>query len=215
MTEVQIQQPKALAPRRLEQTESLQSLNHWISVVKNYYRRCSFYSYFLKPNLTWDNSDSRGFRVAETTGLKRSPEILAADLQGFLQCIGNYLPFDYVADKLDQETTNLQSVWDIIFEIYDVEITTANFLDYATMERNDQETYRGFFNRLVGFVRQHLPRQALEAEGVRSPQDGETLTIGLLDTITVHWLLSIDKRLVKIIKTEYSTELKTKRMFSS
>ena len=34
----------------------------------------------------------------------------------------------------------------------------------------------------------------------------------LLDVITIHWLLSIDKRLLTIVKTEFSTELKTKRI---
>ena len=69
-----------------------------------------------------------------------------------------------------------------------------------------------FFNRLVGFVRQHLPRKAHSAEGVSSPNDGEGLTIALLDSITIHWLLSIDSRLVSIIRTEFATELKTKRI---
>ena len=47
MSESTHTQPKALAPRKLEQTETLQTLNHWRSVLKNYYRRCQFYGYFL------------------------------------------------------------------------------------------------------------------------------------------------------------------------
>ena len=180
-------------------------------MFKNFYRRCTYYSYFLQPGLTWGADTERGFQ-AETTGLKRTPEILAADLEGFLQCLASYLPFDYVADKLVSETTNLQSAFDIIYEIYDVEINTTHFLDYASMVRNPQETYRGYYNRLVGFVRQHLPREQFTAEGVQSPARGETLFIGLLDAITIHWLISIDKRLVNIIKTEFSADLKTKRI---
>ena len=136
MTELQYTQPKALAPRRLEQVETLQSLNHWKAIFKNYYRRCQFYSYYLQPNLIWDSSETRGFTVDERTGLKRTPELLAADLEGFLQCIGSYLPFDYVSDKLLTETTSLESVWDVIYEIYDVEINSTHFLDYVNMTRN-------------------------------------------------------------------------------
>ena len=65
---------------------------------------------------------------------------------------------------------------------------------------------------MVGFARQHLPREEMEAEGITSPAAGEKLTIGLLDAIAVHWLLSIDKRLVSIIKTEFSSDLKVKRL---
>ena len=205
--------PRALAPRRLDQQETLSSLNHWKATFQNYYRRCQFNSYFLQPGLTWNSSENNGgFTEDESSGLKRTPQVLAQDLEGFLQCLGGYLPFDYVPDKLIAESTDLKSVWNIIYEIYDVEINTTHFLDYASMTREANETYRGFFNRLVGFVRQHLPAQKFEAEGVKCSTVGETLTIGLLDAVTIHWLNSIDKRLVKIIKTEFSAELKYKRI---
>ena len=211
MSEIQFSQPRALVPSRLDQQETLNSLNHWTATFKNFYRRCQYYGFFLQPGLTWTSDGDRGL-PAETTGLKRTSSVLASDLEGFLQCLGGYLPFDYVSDKLNSESTSLQSAWDIIYEIYDVEVNTTHFLDYATMSKDPQETYRGFFNRLVGFVRQHLPREKYEAEGVKCTSSGEILTIGLLDAITIHWLNSIDRRLIKIIKTEFSTELKSKRI---
>ena len=87
-------------PRKLEQQESLQTLNQWTSVFRNYYRRCPFYGYFLQPGVTWTADPDRGFTQNETTGLKRSPQVLAADLDSLLECIGSFLPFDYVAEKL-------------------------------------------------------------------------------------------------------------------
>ena len=193
MTDQVHNQPRALAPRKLEQRETLNSLNHWKTVFLNYYRRCPYYGGFLRPGLTWTNNDNRGFTTDETDGLRRTPAILASDLEGFLSCLGSYLPFDYVSDKLNNESTSLATAWNIIYEIYDAEIDTTTYLDYALMTKNPEETYRGFFNRLVGFVRQHLPQQQVEAEGVSSPRAGEALTISLLDSIAVHWLLSIDR----------------------
>ena len=163
MTDMTHNQPRALAPRRLEQQETLQNLNHWRGVLLNYFRRCQYYSYFLQPGLTWRLTGNRGF-TAELTGLKRSPEILKADLEGFLECIANYLPFDYVANKLKTQATSMTDVWNIIYEIYDAELNTTHYLDYATMRREPQETYRNFFNRLVGFVQQHLPQSEISAE---------------------------------------------------
>ena len=161
-------QPRALAPRRLDQQETLQSLNHWRSVFRNYYRRCPYYGLFLLPSTRWTSSGNRGFTSAEQTGLKRDPATLAADLEGFLDCIGSYCPFDYIGQKLREESTNIQNVWDILYEIYDLEISTSNFLDYALMSREPEESYRSYFNRLVGFVRQHLPKTEIQAEGVTS-----------------------------------------------
>ena len=188
MTELTHNQPRALTPRRLDQQETLQSLNHWKGVFKNYYRRCQYNSYFLQPGLTWNSTNNRGFTATEPTGLKRSPAVLAEDLGGFLDCIASYLPHDYVADKLRNESTSLDSVWNILYEIYDAEVDTTHYLDYANMTREPQETYRNFYNRLVGFVRQHLPRTRVEAEGVRSPEGGEKLSISLLDSIYRHSL---------------------------
>ena len=120
-------QPRALQPRRLDQIESLQSMNHWRSVFRNFYRRCPYYGLFLLPSTTWDSSPSRGFQEDEATGLKRDVATLAADLEGFLDCVGSYCPFDYVGEKLKNETTCIQSVWDTLYEIYDLEISTSNF----------------------------------------------------------------------------------------
>ena len=212
MSEISVTQPRTLLPRRLDQQETLNSLNQWVITFKNFYRRCNFYSYFLQPGVTWNkNARDRGFS-AETSGLNRSAEILGSDLEGFLQTLSSFLPFDYVAAKLCSETTDMKSVWKVIYEIYDLEITSSNFLDYATMTKLQDESYRGFYNRLVGFVRQHLPQSSYEADGVVSTDTGEELSISLLDTVAIHWLLAIDKRLISIVKTELATDLKTKRI---
>ena len=52
----------------------------------------------------------------------------------------------------------------------------------------------------------------MEAKGVGSPEGGEKLSISLLDSIAIHWLITIDRRLINIVKTEFSSELKTKRI---
>ena len=64
----------------------------------------------------------------------------------------------------------------------------------------------------MGFVQQHLPTTRLSAEGVNSPPNGEVMSIGLLDSIAIHWLITIDKRLINIVKTEFATQLKTHRL---
>ena len=106
----QSQQPRALVPRKLEQQESLQTLNQWRTVIKNYFWHCQYYSFFLQPGVNWNNEINRGFTTNEQTGLKRTPAQLASDLEGFLECLGSYLPFGYVPEKLLQETSNMTTV---------------------------------------------------------------------------------------------------------
>ena len=100
MTKLIQNQPRSLATRIVEQPETLQTLNNWKMVFKNFYRRCPFYGHFLQPGITWTNELNKGFVNNEPTGLKRSPEVLAADWIGFLICVGSYLPFDYLSKKL-------------------------------------------------------------------------------------------------------------------
>ena len=104
--------PKTLAPRRLDYKETLNSLNQWRTVFRNYYRRCPYYGQFLLPTASWDNSPTRGLR-AETDGLQRDVPTLVSDLEGFLDCVASFLPFDYISEKLKQESTSISSVWDL------------------------------------------------------------------------------------------------------
>ena len=108
----------------------------------------------------------------------------------------------------ERETLQTLNPWKNTF----VNINTVNFLDFATMSRNSGETYQNYYNRLVGFVRQHLPTSRIEAEGVKSPDTGEKLSITLLDTIAIYWLNNIDRRLGGLIKTEFAPQLKHKRL---
>ena len=80
------------------------------------------------------------------------------------------------------------------------------------MVKEPDETYRSFYNRLVGFFRQHLPKEEMEVKGIVVPRTGEKFTVALLDSVAIHWLSSIDKKLINIVKTEFSTELKTKHL---
>ena len=73
----------------------------------------------MQPGISWTDGTNRGFTANEQSGLKRTPSVLAADLEGLLECLGSYLPFDYVSDKLKSESTDMNSAWAIIYEIYD------------------------------------------------------------------------------------------------
>ena len=59
-------------PRHLKDEESIESLTHWWTVFRNYYRRDKYVGGFLVSTAKWDPSkDYYGFED-EATGLKRS-----------------------------------------------------------------------------------------------------------------------------------------------
>ena len=210
-------QPKVQQPRKLEETETVQKLNAWKLQFRNFYRSCDVMAIFLDPATKGDpTKDNYGFEE-EASGAKRSAAVLKEDLLGFFATVAGFMPNDYVHDKLVSETTCVEDVWTIVYEIFDADIHPGKFLGFAKLTKDPAETYRNFWNRLVGFVRQHAAQNprgepAITAEGATVPAEGDTLTVTLLDLITVHWLTSIDRRLLTIVQTEFATQLKTKRL---
>ena len=57
-----------------------------------------------------------------------------------------------------------------------------------------------------------LKRGGGGGRGARKSVNRKLPSICLLDAVTIHWLLAIDKRLISIVKTELATDLKSKRM---
>ena len=134
MTEQVHHQPRAPVPQKLEQTETLQSLSHLEECIYQFLLLMSVLRVLPNTGINWNNTENRGF-TRETRGLKRTEQTLAADLEGFLSCLARYLPFDYAVKKLFDESTSMNSVWEIIYEIYGAEVNTVNFLDYASMQQ--------------------------------------------------------------------------------
>ena len=48
--------------------------------------------------------------------------------------------------KLINESTCIEKVWEIMHEIYDAELNTVNCLDFASMAREENETYQIIHN---------------------------------------------------------------------
>ena len=209
--------PKSNQPRKLEAQEDTQSLNQWQSTFRSYYRSCERYGYFFRAGFVWDpRAENWGITAAETEGKKRPVEVLCQDLQDFLANLGSYLPYNYAAKKLLKVPTSLATVWETIYDIYDADITAASFMDFVHITKNEAESYRSYWERLVDHVRDHLavsppaPAAVIKVDEATAPRgNGEELTVTLLDLITVCWLQNINPRLVSIVQREYHTELKS------
>ena len=80
---------KAPPPRPLSQQETLDSLEHWKAIFRNYYRRDSSYKQFLKKNCSWD---SKKPHYGLTQLDNEDPEDRAEDLVDFLNILSGFLP---------------------------------------------------------------------------------------------------------------------------
>ena len=105
-TRTVVTQSKLPIPRQLLDTETFESLKHWKNCFRNFYRRDSYFAYFLRSNTKWDpTAENYGFTTnSETDGLRRLPiDLRDDDLIAFLNIAG-FLSLEI--NKLNKKSIN-------------------------------------------------------------------------------------------------------------
>ena len=184
------------------ENETYDSLKHWQSHFRNYFRRDECYSVFL--NAEWDYSeDDYGPEPIDNDPLRIDASRLTADLDNFLHIIAGYL-----TTRIVEDTTSINDVWKVFAEIYNCEITSETLLDFASFKRLENEGYRQLFERMVDHVRRHLAGPNVRVASLSTGARGDTMSISLMNVIAVHWLNVINPQLIPVVKVEYSVELR-------
>ena len=192
-------------PRQLTKTETLDSLSHWVSCVRNYFRRSPQFQIFFKRTTAWDCSKQNyGFSTPNA-------EDEADNLEALLDTISSFLPGPYITNQITKNTVNIQSVWDIIWDHYGVKPSQSSFFDYVKISRSSDERYIDLYDKMIYHTQNHLCKEGtnggVHAGGTLKKDD--ELTLSHRNSIALDWLKKIDTRLVSIVKTEYSKDLKS------
>ena len=193
-------------PRQLGNKETLESLLHWKTAFKTFYKRDDCYKLFFKSNTRWDyHLPDYGF--SENDDEERSPDEIAEDLTDLLNTLASYLPHSYLTDKLLRNTKCWSDVWNIIHDHYNVQVSSESLLDFESMNQREGETHRQFYERLLQHVKEHLAPADVKVENITNTT-ADTMSISLMNFVALQWLRKLNPALIDIIKTEYSTELR-------
>ena len=197
-------------PRMLTAAETLYSLNHWKTSFRTYYRRDSYYKGFLLPEVTWNaRADNFGQTDDVVNGtVVRSALDKGEDLKDFLHTLVGYLPFPYLTEKVVNGSSNLEQVWDLLYEHYGLKVTGETMLDFMSLSQLPGESPRQYFDRLMSHARLHLTPPNLTVDGIESGAAGETMTISLMNFIAMHWLHKLSPSLINIVRVEYNKDLR-------
>ena len=87
-------------------------------------------------------------------------------------------------------------------------MTSESLLDYASLKQHEGETYHQFIDRLLSHAWLHLPEAGVTFDRISSGQTGKHMTRSLMNFAAIDWLQKINPRLINIIKTEYSREVR-------
>ena len=210
-------QVKVLPPRPLTSTETVHSLSQWKINFKQYCKKDESFKYFLRTTTTWDKThQNAGF--VEDVG-KKKPEDLKEDLEDFLLMLASYLPHGYITDKILNKSVSFESAFLIIEDHYGLIPSQETFCDLTQMSRLPDEPYRQFFDKLVAFTGRHLmvhnSKEEHIVDGIKVPPAGDSLSVSMLNMLTLRWLDRIHPELLSIIRTEYSKELRDNTPISS
>ena len=199
--------PKTPYPRQLTKKETLDSLSHWKSSVRNYFRRASQYAYFFKSSSSWNRQNvNSGFSGEDA-------EEKADNLECLLDTIASFLPGPYITHQITECSTSIQSVWDIIWDHYGVKPTQHSFLDFNNLSKESDERYIDLYDKMIYHSMNHLcSKGTIVADSSYKSvelQSNDTLTTSHKNLIALNWLNKIHCKLVDVVKIEYSKDLKS------
>ena len=155
---------KTPPPRPLGTSETLESLTHWKTNFRTYFKRDDGFKTFIKETATWNPSQLHYGQQTETSGLKRTAAEMKEDLIDLLSSLAGFLPHSYLTKKLLSNTKNWTDVWNIIYDHYGVQVTQETFLDFEDCNKVAGETHRQFFERLLQHATQHLAPAGVKVE---------------------------------------------------
>ena len=185
----------------------MESLNHWRSTFRTFYKRDDAYRRFFRSDFNWNPKAVNYGLQEETDGLKRSAADLKEDLIDLLNTLAGFLPHSYLTDKLLSETTNWNDTFQIILEHYNVNVSCESLLDFESLNKRSEETHRQFFERLLQHSKLHLAPKNAKIDSKVNEND-DVMTISLMNMIALQWLRKTNPLLIDIIKVEYSVELR-------
>ena len=192
-------------PRQLTQNETLDSLDHWKSIFRSFFRRDSIFRQFLESDCEWDPSREH-YGLTDKNGMKAKDRKDA--LIDFLNNLAGFLPHSYLTPKLIQNTKSLEECWGIIEEHYNVQISSETLLDFESMRKEPAENYRQFYERLLQHCRLHLAPEKAKVDNLKNTKKDE-MSISIMNFVALQWLRKIDPQLILIVKTEFSTDLRS------
>ena len=189
-------------PRPLTKKETLDSLEHWKSQFKTFFKRDDTFRPFLRSDFTWDPSlDKYGFSGANA-------QEDSDNFEDFLNVLSGFLPHSYLTSRITKDTKCWEDIWNVIYTHYDCKISGNTLLYFESLNKTSDENHQQFYERLLQHARLHMaPAQADVCKLKITKPDEMSITI--MNMVALQWLRKTDQNLINIVKTEYSTELKS------
>ena len=190
---------KVPPPRKLTETEDLDSFeDFWFQIETYYGRDPNFATFINNPNFRWQGRDipNRGLEDAAT----------AAHLNTFLRALATYALGPYIKQNILEKVTSLSQVKTEFMKLLEINVTDSTFMNFYNIKRRVNERPLMFYHRLRYHAERHL-LQVGDRVGDAPLEEGESFSPTLERVIIMEWLRRTDERLVKFVQEKFATEL--------
>ena len=196
-------------PRDLEADETSSSLEHWMNQLEVYLKRDPAMSIFLEE--TW-NPAAQHYGLEAKEGFTQ--EQMEANCKIFLGHICSFFKYPYYNHLIKERSTNMESIYDILREIYHIEKDVSSFTTVAKVKKNSTESYAVFYAKIVYLMEQNLAPAGKTVKRITTPVGGDKMSVSLLDHAALLWLIKIDPRLVDKVDFEFASQIKEGKRLS-
>ena len=165
--------------------KTLESLSHWKTIFRTFYKKDDSYKIFFRSNAEWDHTKANYGLDDEAVGEKRKAADLSEDLTDLLNTLAGYLPHSYLTDKI-LKSKNWDGVYKTIFDHYNVQVTSETMLDFENIQKRSEETHRKFFEQLLQHTKQHLAPKDVKVENASlTNTEDDKMSISLMDMVAL------------------------------
>ena len=186
-------------PRRLTESEDIDSFDDWWFQVECYYSRDeNFRDFFNTPGFSWQS------KSVQNRGL--ASEQKAGNLNSLLRAIATYTVGPYIKTNITDKATSLAEVKEEFLKFLQIEVNDLTAMSWFEIQRKQTERPLVFYHRLRYHMTKHLVRKNVRIDGIALPSD-EKLSPSLERLIVMEWLHRMDTRLIKFVQEKFSTEL--------
>ena len=122
-------------PRQLGSKETLESLTHWRTSFKTFYKRDEIFKRFFKVGVVWTyEEENYGFVSEEEVDAAD----IAEDLSDLLNTLASYLPHSYLTEKILKTSTCWEDIWHIIYDHYNIQTNCDLLLNFENIQKQDK-----------------------------------------------------------------------------
>ena len=191
-------------PRNLEDNETAVTLGQWKNQFTIYAQRDSNFSPFLTAN--W-NKDAQyyGFQTAQQ----------GVNCELFIRHVTSFLKTPFWNHKILNRSRNLKDIWKTFNTIFGIEEDADSFLDIGAIKYDGSESPSSFYARIMYHLESHLPTAGTEVDGISAGDQGEKMSILVMDMAAWAWMDKINPGLVDRGKIDFGTQIKQGKRISA